>query len=207
MTRRSIPLLLLSLASIHALAGAFYLGPTLGIGSTNWNMLTTTESSPAAVSSPIAAKDKAMTWGMLAGYQLDESFALEASYQDFGTSRLTFAWGSIYFPDSTSNVTISSRSDEAALYGKFITPIKPLPHTHAFAEGGLAVSGRYDTLAHTHRVDGIFGLGFSYQFNKCLSLQAAFQLTTGYGRATIRPAQEYVPFLYQGQLALLYHFS
>lgn len=184
-----------------------YIGISGGYGSTTWSQLTVNSSSPAAASSPIAANDDGFVWGFLLGYQFSKNFALEANYMNFPKSTITFAPFSFYFPTNPNSVTINSYTHAFSLFAKFIVPIHFVNHLSVFANAGAEYTHRDDILADKGRLGAIFGFGFIYALSQHISAQLAAQFYTGYGKAEILPANDYIPFLYQIQLALAYHFS
>lgn len=184
----------------------FYIGPSIGYGSTDWSFLTAKETSAAASSSPIAAKDKGLVYGAMLGYQFNRFFALEASFMQFPKSSITFRNFSFYWPDRENKTTISSNTQAYALYGKFIIPTW-VKKFNVFAGAGVKYTRRRDELAKPgNRWGGIFVVGAMYHFTKHIAAELAIDYYTGYGKSEILPAYDYVPFLYQGHFAVLYYF-
>jgi opacity protein-like surface antigen len=191
----------------------FYVGVSGGYGTTDWGMVTANEydsagfTNPVALSMPINAKDKGLTYGFIVGYQPSPMFAIEANYTRFPTSKLTFTPYSYYWPDADEYITIPSSTYTYGLSGKFIVPVKGTDHFKAFASAGLSVVSRHDILASTQRVGAVFGVGTSYKITSHWSSEFGFQYYTGYGRSSILPAQDYIPFAYKAYLSVLYHFT
>lgn len=185
----------------------FYLGPSVGYGSTDWSFLTTDKDSAAAVSSPIAAKDKGAVFGGIIGYQFNNYFALEASYMHFSTSKITFAPYSAYWPLLPTKKTIESRTQQYAMYMKLMLPLHVLGETSLFSGVGLEVTHRSDELVkRQNNLGGIFNVGLLHYFTKHIGAEVAFSYSTGAGRSETEPAFHYIPFLYQGHLAIFYMF-
>lgn len=189
----------------------FYVGATGGYGTTDWSMLVTQEYvngalNPAALSSPVLAKDKGITWGFLMGYQPSPVFALEVNYTRFPTSKITFAPFSAYWPDADDYTTIISSTYTYGMSGKFLIPLKGTKQFNAFASAGLSIVSRSDPMVSTKRIGAVFGTGLVYHITPTWSTELGFQYYTGYGRSSILPANDYIPFAYKGYLAAQYHF-
>lgn len=180
----------------------FYLGPSLGYGSTTWGMLVTTDEM-ASYSAPIAAKDDGGVIGGVMGYQFTPSFGLEADYMHFSDSMVTFGAYSIYCdgmcPD---DFTIRSKTSALSIFGKFTIPFAK--YFAAFANAGVAVIFRKDEFANKAHAGGVFGVGLEYFFSKYVMTQLAFQFYTGYGKSESEPALDFIPFLWQIHAIIAY---
>lgn len=186
----------------------FYLGPSVGYGSTNWSFLTTEPNSPAAAASPISADDSGLVYGVIMGYQLSNYFAIEGDYMHYPLSHITFEAYSDYWPDSDSNVTISSNSQQIGLYLKLFVPFQFLGNTRVFSGIGIEDTMRFDSLAaQNNRIGGIFTGGLIHFFTNKIAAETAFDYSTGAGKASAYPAYYYTPFLYQAHFVLMYYFS
>lgn len=192
----------------NATSAPFYIGTSLGYGSTDWDMLVTQKDSPASLSSPIGADDDGFVWGFLMGYYLCSNFALETDYMHFAKATITFENPNVYWPDQfTGTTTITSNTSAVNLMGKFIIPSYLLTQLNLFANAGLALIIRNDVLAKKTHPGGIFGVGAIYTFAHHIMSQIAFQFYTGYGRSEVKPAVDYIPFLWQIHFVLAYRFN
>ena len=187
----------------------FYLGPSIGYGSTDWSFLTTDKNSAAAVSSPISASDEGMVYGLIAGYQINNYFAVEGSYMHYPQSKITFAAFSAYWPLAETTTTIKSQTQQFALYLKLLVPlhIHFLGDTSIYSGVGAEETYRSDKLAKQgNKLGAIFTGGIIHFFTRHIAVEGGFDYSTGAGRSEVLPAHHYIPFLYQGHVALLYYF-
>lgn len=184
----------------------FYIGASIGYGSTDWNMLVANPDSSASYVSPTSATDEGLTYGGMIGYQFSPMFAMEFGYTHFANTKLGFDPYAVYWnlPEPT---TVVSHTNAFDLVGKFIVPVKGTDHFDAFASAGMGVVRRSDILTTTNRIGASFGVGMIFMINRHFSTEAGFQYWTGFGRADDGPAYKYVPFLYKGYVSGSYHWA
>ncbi len=191
----------------------FYLGPVIGYGNTDWNMMVMDcnahdvfcSAQTVGASAPISASgDDGLVWGVTLGYEFKPSFAFEASYLHFPSTlvRLNDPWN-YYMAQGHDTIEFSSETWALFAVGKFMTEIAE-SGIRGFANAGIDFTARDDVLADTIRVNPTFGVGVNYVFPSNFMLELAFQYMTGYGTADEVPANKYIPFLYSLSLKLLY---
>ena len=186
----------------------FYIGPSVGYGSTNWKFLTTKDLTTAATSSPIGAKDTGAVYGAIGGYQINPYFAVEASYMHYPASQITFAGYNMYWDGRPNPTTIESRTQQAAFYLKLMVPFNFWGDTNVYSGIGLEETFRSDVLDRQHnKLGGMFVGGIIHFFNPHIASEVGFDFSTGSAEAETGVAYHYIPFLYQGHLTLLYYFS
>ena len=177
----------------------FYVGVELGWGCTDWSQLVAQgfsrmETDTLSTSTPIQAGDTGFVYGLMAGYEISTYFAMETNYMRFPNTSVRFDRFSVYA--SEHGVTLmDSRTYIYNIVGKFMVPIA---HTHwrGFANAGAALTHRGDPLVSAAHIVPTFGVGVNYVFHLRYFLEFAFQYYAGFGKATFRPALDYIPFLY-----------
>lgn len=188
----------------HVFRPFLYFGPSIGYGSTNWQLLVATDDL-AQFSAPSAAKDNGGVVGGVLGFQFTPQFALEADYMHFSDSFITFHAWSIYCPDCDNDFTIRSHTSALSLFGKFTIPFAK--YFAAFANAGVEITFRKDSLANKTNPGGVFGIGLEYFFSKYVLTQLAFQFYTGYGKSESKPAVDFIPFLWQIHAIIAYRIQ
>lgn len=76
----------------------------------------------------------------------------------------------------------------------------------AFANTGVAIIHRHDSLVNARHVSPTFGISINREIMKRLMPELGFQYYAGYGKAVFIPAVNYVLFLYSLTLKLAYRF-
>ena len=187
-------------------AHPFYIGTLVGYGSTDWNQLIAHCDDPnfclVSASAPISAGDSGLVWGFYMGYEIQPYFALELLYARFPNTTITFDEFSIYAFDY--GVTqMSSFTYAYSISGKWMVQMGSTG-LRGFATAGATLTHRHDTLTNVYHVNPTFGIGTNYVFPSRILLEIAFQYYAGYGKATLRPAIDYIPFLYSITARLAY---
>ncbi|WP_423063143.1 hypothetical protein [Candidiatus Paracoxiella cheracis] len=188
-------------------AKPFYFGFQFGYGSTDWSQLVARYATRAdyyllRVSAPIQAGDRGATWGFVVGWEVQPHFAMEVNYVRFPNTTIFFDPASIY----TINykiITMRSYTYAYSFLGKFMVQIARTG-IRGFANAGGALIHRNDLLVNTTHVDPTFGVGLNYVFPCQIMLEFGFQYYAGYGKAVLRPAINYIPFLYSVHLKIAY---
>ena len=177
----------------------FYIGFELGWGDTDWSMLVVKANNPdeyltLSLSAPISAGDRGFVYGFMLGYEISTHFAMEANYMRFPDTSVVFDQFSLYALEH-GIIHMVSRTYAYNIVGKFMVPIG---HTHwrGFANAGAAITHRNDPLVDVYHIVPTFGVGMNYVFHLRYFLEVAFQYYAGFGKATLRPAFDYIPFLY-----------
>lgn len=191
----------------------FYFGISTGYGSTNWDALTTPADNgqnPATFSSPIGTSEKHFSYGAFVGYQFSKHFTVESIYVHYPTTRVSFcsdavcgAFGNVYGLES-----LDSNTSTYSFLGKILVPFG-FTNIYIYADAGVTIVHRKDGKLSVEPGDTInykkqnrykagpsFGFGVAYNITEHLFTEASFQYTTGYGKADIKPAQDYIPFVY-----------
>lgn len=187
-------------------AHPFYLGALLGYGSTDWGQLVGHCDDPdlcfVSVSAPLTAGDSGAVWGFYTGYEIQPHFAIEALYARFPNTTVTFDEFSIYASDF--NITrLRSFTYAYSISGKWMVQMGTTG-LRGFATAGATLTHRHDALTNVYHVNPTFGIGANYVFDARLLLEFAFQYYAGYGKATLRPAIDYIPFLYSIAVRVAY---
>ncbi len=169
----------------------FYLGGSIAYGETTWPQLTT-DDPMVSLSAPESAVDFGTTWGGFIGYQFDRAFAVEAIYVRYPNTRLIFNnLFSFYYP-LTEMVT---RTQVYSAIGKLLFPLANA-RINVFIDAGVAFTRRSDVLAKVTRVAPTFGLGFMCNASRRVIAELGFDYYIGYGKSELRPADDFVPFLF-----------
>ncbi len=190
----------------------FYFGGSVGYGSTDWSEITTSPSTAtqvnlAAETAPIGAKDDGFAWGGFIGYQFSKHFTLEGVYTRYHSTVVSFQ------TDITPNLygieQFRTNTHSYSLLGKIMVPFG-FTNVYVYADAGVTYVHRNDVqvtpdpnnppVAFDKRSKGhfgpSFGFGLAYNLTEHLFAEGAFQYTTGYGKADVKPAEDYIPFVY-----------
>lgn len=182
---------------------SFYVGSTIGYGSTTWAELIDNDS---WVSTPIKVNEGGVDGGIFTGYEFGPHFAVEAQYLQFRKAQIFFNKDVSDYTQNDGVSQMTSRTRTYSLETKFMAPIFSSP-IRGFATAGAAVTRRSDVLAHTdHRLSPVFGAGFNYDVTKHVMSEFGFQYYTGYGKSENDPVYDYIPFLYSIHFKLAYRF-
>lgn len=190
---------------IHWQAHPFYAGVASGWGTTDWRQITATQNDYIlSLSTPIRATDKGFVYGFVMGYEITPLFAFEINYMRFPTSRVQFDPFSLYaFEDHITS--IHSFTYTYNFIGKFMAQVQGTG-LRGFANAGPAVIHRHDALAQSGHIAPTFGVGIDYVIEKRYMLELLFQYYAGYGKAVLKPAINYIPFLYTLHIKIMYRF-
>ncbi len=185
----------------------FYVGVLGGFGSTNWNGLVDikayTDGSYSSV--PIKAYNSGFDWGLIGGVDITPYFGLETQFHHYQTTKLFFAEGNVYFNDYGAH-TLYTHTSSVALMAKVMAPIFNTG-MRFYSEVGPAVTHREDHITSTSHGAASFGAGINYNLNPWVMVQLGFNYTTGFGKSTNVPVDDYIPFLYSVDLALVGRFG
>ncbi len=192
-------------------AHRFYLGFATGWGSTDWSHLVAKgdadEIDLLKPSAPLSAGDSGFAYGFTLGYEMQEDFALEFNYTGFPVTTIHFDPDNFYaggkFVDNLT--TMKSHTYSFNIVAKFMVNVLQTG-IRGFANAGGAVVYRSDVLTSIGHICPTFGVGINYVFIQRLLLEFGFQYTAGYGKATLYPAVNYIPFLYSIMTKLAYRF-
>ena len=76
-----------------------------------------------------------------------------------------------------------------------------------YSEVGPAFTHREDHITSTTHGAASFGAGINYNLNSWVMVQLGFNYTTGFGKSTNVPVDDYIPFLDSVDLALVGRFG
>ncbi|NNM59092.1 MAG: outer membrane beta-barrel protein [Legionellales bacterium] len=178
-----------------------YIGVLLGYGNTNWDQMVSQDAS-TATSTPISAGGSGVAEGITLGYAFTRYFTLEGDYTHFPDATLEFSSYSVYRPLTET----TSKTNAYGLFGKFMLPLDNGKWS-PFSEIGPGYVQRNDDLAQKGHFGGAFGVGIDYFMTSHWMTELSLQYYTGYGDSTLKPAYDYIPFLYTVNLRIAYRFS
>lgn len=178
-----------------------YFGVMLGYGNTNWDQMVSQDAS-SSESTPTSAGGSGVAEGIMLGYSFSRYFSLEGDFTHFPNADLVFTPYSVYRPLTKT----TSKTNAYALFGKFMLSLDNGKFS-PFSEIGPGYVQRDDDLAQKGHFSGSFGVGFDYYFTSHWMTELGLQYYTGYGDSTLKPAYDYIPFLYTINLRIGYRFS
>ncbi len=190
-------------------AHPFYFGVEGGWGTTDWSHLTVRATNPddyitLSLSAPTSATDKGPVYGFMTGYEINPHFAMEMNYMRFPNTTVIFDPFSLYaFQDGI--VEMNSSTYVYNIVGKFMVEMNNTG-IRGFANAGASLIHRHDSLVDVGHIGATFGVGLGYVFPARVMLELAFQYYAGYGKVVLKPAINYIPFLYTVHLKLGYRF-
>ncbi len=191
----------------------FYMGLGAGYGDTDWSQITTLNDpfNPATESSPISSSAKQIAFDAYIGYQFSEHFAVESIYTRYPQTTLGFQLegSGSSFPNIYGIDTLTTNTDSYSLLGKIFVPFG-FTKVNVYADAGVTVMHRHDISVtkdpdaavmnyvkqNTYKAGPSFGFGVAMNVTKRLFSEIGFQYTTGYGKADVNVAEEYIPFAY-----------
>ncbi len=193
----------------------FYFGGSLGYGNTDWSEITTAPSTetvfnPATLSAPIGATQGGVAFGGYIGYQFSEHFTVEGIYTHYPMTKVTFSQdGNNY------NIgELKTNTNAYSLVGKIMVPFG-FTKIYVYADAGVTYVMRDDNQTtplpdeipnfkeeHIGHFGPSFGFGLAYDITPRIFTESSFQYTTGYGKADMRPAEDYIPFVYSLMMSL-----
>lgn len=197
-----------SSANVNAFPHPFYIGAIGGYGSTTWKGLVPPhekQNLAMSLSTPTEVSEGGSVWGFFSGYELNQFFAIEASYMHYPDAQITFDSMSLFTFLHDGLTTFTTHTESVNLMGKFMVII-PKTTIRAFSSIGAAGLHRDDLLYESWRVRPTFGVGFNTNFTPHLMGEIGANFTAGYGEAQINPTEVYFPFLYSVTARIAYRF-
>lgn len=200
----------------------FYIGASLGYGSTDWSELVNQDPNPDNAplvldASPDSAKDSGRDYGFFIGYTFTPNYALELSYRRFQTSYVHFnILYSLYeYGDGTPIQDFYSSTYNYSLLNKFIWNVTN--SFSLFSDLGPGYTHRSDILANASngisygpssiaQIVATFGAGANYEITPHFMATVEGDYSTGWGKSELYPVDDYVPFLYSVDFKLAYRF-
>jgi hypothetical protein len=184
----------------------FYVGATVGYGSTTWQGLVPTEKNKnevLSISTPISVTEGGTVWGFFLGYELNPYFALEATYSRYPDATVSFDEFSLFAFDYDGQRDLFTRTETLSAMAKVML-IVPRTVVRVYSSAGVAEVHRWDNMTQSRRLSPSFGVGLNYPLSEHVMGELGANYTAGYGESEINPAKDYVPFLYSGFLRLAY---
>ncbi|MDR3491214.1 MAG: hypothetical protein P4M12_04120 [Gammaproteobacteria bacterium] len=186
----------------------FYAGITGGYGSTTWGELVPSENKASvamSMSTPTSVTEGGAIWGVVAGYELIPTFAIEGNYTRYPVARINFDETSLFAFNYDGRLAFTTKTESTALVAKFMLII-PRTEVRAYSSAGVAGVHRYDAIKDRWRASPTFGIGLNYNLTEHLLAELGINYTGGYGESEMDPAEDFIPFLYSGFLRLAYRF-
>lgn len=193
-----------------------YFGGSLGYGNTDWSEITTVPSTTAqpnlaASTAPISAKSGGFAWGAFLGYQFSKHFTVEGIYTHYHSTVVGFQTS--VTPNFYGIEQLRTDTRSYSMLGKIMVPFG-FTNVYVYADAGVTYVVRDDQsitpdpnnppvdFAKRHRghFGPSFGFGVAYNLTEHLFTEGSFQYTTGYGKADVKPAEDYIPFVYSVML-------
>lgn len=194
-----------------------YMGGSFGYGNTDWSEITTERytfqnNNLTAMTAPISADSSSATIGAFVGYQFTKHFAVEADYVYFPNTKVGFQ-SDEEIRNSYHITSLTTDTHDFSVIGKILIPILSSTY-YLYADAGLAYVLRVDRNikldpnnpptptdpAFKKQTKGhfgpTFGFGLAKNFATHFYTELAFNYTTGYGKADLKPAEDYIPFVY-----------
>lgn len=214
--RRRIVSLLTCLALLTGQAHAalpapnhpFYVSYLEGLGWTTWQGLVPApgeHSVAMAISTPTNVEEGGAVWGFVAGYELLQTFAIEAAYMSYPEATINFDPTSLFAFEHGGLTTFTSRTQTVSLMGKVLLVI-PRTEIRAYSSFGMAEVHRSDQLNEHWMLSPTFGLGLTTDFGEHVVGQLGAVYVAGFGESELNPVEDYFPFLYSVYLTLGYRF-
>lgn len=183
----------------------FYFGGIVGFGNTNWDGLVDPDAinDGSDISTPVKATGTGIDWGLMAGYEFNRYFAIQANYEHYPTSRIFFDQYNSYFVNPE---IMESQTETYSGVAKFMVPIFNTGF-RLFSDVGPAYTYRTDSLEDMGHWAAQFGGGLNYNISPRFLAELNFNYTTGNGASNTTPVDNYMPFLYSINFGLAYRFN
>ena len=175
-----------------------YVGFMTGYGNTDWSQLVE-QDQLASANTPTSASGSGAIIGALIGYQINPYISVEGQYIRYPDSSINFAPGAnVYGIDH-----MTSKTNYFALMPKIAAPFDHDKY-EAFGVLGFADVQRSDQLADISNFRPTFGFGVSNIELEHWTFSVAFNYTPGTGTASFTTVDQYIPYVYSGQLIAAY---
>ncbi len=183
----------------------FYVGVSGGFGSTTWRGLVPQDKQNIAlmVSTPIEVDEGGFVYGVFTGYELTQYFAVEANYKRYPRATVIFDQFSLFAVDHNDKNSFTSETETVSLMAKVMLTV-PKTVVRVYSSFGIAGIHRVDELNKQTHVSPTFGAGFNLNVTPRLMFDIGFNYTAGYGESELNPSNNYMPFLYSGNIGLSY---
>lgn len=196
-----------SILSENVFKYPFYLGGSIGYGSTTWQGLVAAhkkQNQAMLLSTPKKVSEGGWAGGVFAGYEFTPYFALEGSYTRYPNAKIIFDEMSLVAFDYNTQ-TVNTRTELFALMGKIML-IVPCTAIRFYSSFGFADTHRVDSLKESWRINPSFGVGFNYNLTQRIMAELGASYTSGYGESELNPAIDFMPFVYGVFFRLAFRF-
>lgn len=186
----------------------YYVGVSGGYGWTTWGGLVPDrkdQNFATRLSTPKYVTENGALWGLFAGVELLPCFALEAAYFHYPNAKVSFDEKSLYAFDHKGLVDMTTKTEIVSLMAKFMLAI-PCTQVKAYSSLGLAEVHRNDNFNNRWISSPTFGAGLNYDITCHIMSELGLSYTAGRGKSSLRPANDYFPFLYSTFLRIAYRF-
>ncbi|MDA8561876.1 outer membrane beta-barrel protein [Gammaproteobacteria bacterium] len=175
-----------------------YLGVTCGYGATTWGYLVPQDKNEAMnLSTPTRVSENGTLWGLYGGYELNHSFAFEASYMHYPIAKVYFDQASLFTLENNLGGFVT-HTQAISFAGKFMIVIPRNINFRPYSSVGIAGIHRDDFMANSWKVTPKFGVGLSYLLTDHMMMELGIDYLAGDGVSELNPAESFVPFLYSG---------
>jgi hypothetical protein len=174
-----------------------YFGVTFGYGTTTWGYLVPPEGNVVVdLSLPKDVKESGEEWGMVAGYELLPTFAMEFAYDHYPRAKIMYVDNSFFEYYHNGSTSFYTNTETFSLLGKFMVLIPKNENFRAFASGGAAVVHRYDYVYNKNQLTAKFAIGGNFGLNENMMMEFGIDYTAGNAVSEDSPENHFIPFLY-----------
>lgn len=175
-----------------------YLGVTCGYGATTWGYLIPPDENAAlSLSTPNRVSENGTLWGLYGGYEINHSFALEASYMHYPTAKVYFDDVSLFtFENNLAGFVTHTQA--LSFVGKFMIVIPRNTDFRLYSSVGAAGIHRDDLMNNAWKLSPKFGVGLTYLITEHMMAELGIEYLAGDGVSELNPAESFIPFLYAG---------
>jgi hypothetical protein len=205
----SLSLSLSSFVYAQKLDIPWYVGASLGWGSTTWRALVpqvSNQNLALSMSTPVEVQEGGLLWGVGGGMEVIPQFQVEFNYLKYPNALVTFDPDSLYAFENDGNTSFNTNTYTLSLQGKFLVPWEDTP-LRIFASAGAAWLNRQDELLKNEAISPTFGVGLNYGFNDHWMGEFGFVYTAGDGESELNPSADFMPFLYGIFTKIFYRFG
>jgi hypothetical protein len=191
----------LSCAAADTVAHPFSIGMITGYGNTDWDRLVSNDTD-SSVTTPTKASGSGAIIGAQLAYDITPYFGLEGQYIRYPDASVDFTpYAAALFYDKQEHIT--SKTNYFAVLAKVSAPFLN-DHYTVFGTLGAARVTRYDVLTTISNYRPTFGFGVSNVQLEHWVFSLAFNYTPGTGTASMNTSDQYIPYLYSGQISVSY---
>ena len=179
-----------------------YVGFMTGYGNTDWSKLVEQDQA-ASYSTPSSASGSGGIIGALIGYQITPYISIEGQYIRYPDSSVNFLPSFLDTANYQGITHMTSKTNYFAIMPKIAAPFNHNRY-QVFGTLGIADVERSDPLAHISNIRPTFGFGLSNIELLHWTFSIAFNYTPGTGTASETTSEQYIPYIYSGQLIIAY---